>query len=260
MTSIEHLSYSSLSTYQSCARSWRFKYLDQQPAPSTPALAFGSAWHATVEEIIRSTALHHSADIRGIWTENLAIATASVPADRYELGESPESLADDGLRMLYDPEVIRSLSTLRPLMIDGAPVIERKVELRVPGVPVPIVGYIDCVLDDGCPVDFKTSERAWSNDRAFNEIQPLFYLAALLQEDVRPAANYRFTHVVFPKSGKARVQIFQHTHTPAQLFWLFGLIRDCWTGIDSGVFHPNPTSWLCSPKFCNYWTQCRGKR
>ena len=260
MAELSHLSYSSLSVYQSCARSWKFKYQDKAPSPPTPALAFGSAWHNTIESVIRSMALRESADLEHIWHEEFGKAIETVPTEKFDTGDTAESLRREGLALITSPDVIRAVGAIRPLMVDGQPVIEKKIELRVPGVPLPIVGYIDCLDENGVVIDFKTAERAWAPDRAGSEIQPLVYLAALAQEGFKLNPERRAVHIVFPKSGKVRVQQFEHTHTPAELFWLFGMIRECWRGIEAGVFVPNPGSWKCSPKYCDYFGMCRGKR
>lgn len=49
---LDHLSYSSISMYLTCARSWRFKYLEQAPTIASPELVFGSAIHSAVENYL----------------------------------------------------------------------------------------------------------------------------------------------------------------------------------------------------------------
>ena len=254
---LSHLSYSSLSTYQLCARSWRFKYVDKVRTPTTPALAFGTAWHGTVETVIRNNAARQGSDVEAIWRERWGLAAETVQAWDTE---TPMALESDGLRMLGSLEVIDLLSRIRPLVWNDEPAIEVKVELRVPGVPLPVLGFIDCIGEDGIPIDFKTAERVWTADRAHGELQPLFYLAALNQLGYRNNPGYRFRHIVFPKTGRTRVQVLEHTHTPAEMFWLFGAVRDCWAGINGGIYPPNPSAWKCSERWCDFWARCRGKR
>lgn len=259
MTELTHLSYSSISKYISCGRQFRFHYIDRQSEPTSPALAYGSAWHNTIEEVIRSMAVHQSADIAEIWHTHTATEFAKVPEAGWDNGDTPAELTAAGLKCLMHDDVITAIGRIRPMMVEGLPLIEQKIELRVPGVPIPITGFIDCIGTDGIAIDFKTSERAWPADRAEGELQTLFYLGAMIQMGMRPP-DLTFRHIVFPKTGPKRVQIFEHTHTPAELFWLFGLIGEVYRGINAGVFTPNPSSWLCSEKWCSYWFQCRGKR
>ena len=75
-----------------------------------------------------------------------------------------------------------------------------------------MVGYIDVITADGIPGDFKTSARTWTVDKALNETQPLFYLAALNQIGVREV-NLRFRHYVFVKTKTPQFQVIEHSHT-----------------------------------------------
>jgi len=93
-------------------------------------------------------------------------------------------------------------------------------------------------------------------------MQPTFYLAALSQDDYPLVKDgdgaYLFRYYVFVKTKKPKVQIWETTRTVSDLFWLFGLIREVWHGIEAGVFPPNPETWKCSPRYCEYWGICRG--
>jgi hypothetical protein len=96
-------------------------------------------------------------------------------------------------------------------------------------------------------------------------MQPVFYLAALNQAgyDSRFAGfdsnpDLAFRHYVFVKTKTPKVQIWETTRTVSDLFWLFGLISDVWQAIDRGAFPPNPGTWKCSPRYCEYWHLCRG--
>jgi len=255
MSELNHLSYSSVSTYQLCARSWRLRYIDKVPTLPSPSLVFGSAFHATVEH-----ALHHQhqkmpIDLSEAWKEQWGAACQQPVAWD---GDLPEQFEGDGLRMLAHPAAQELIARLSPLTEDGSPAIEKRVELRVPGVAIPVIGFIDLIADDGVPVDLKTANRAWSQDQAERETQPLFYLAALNQAGYK--IDYRFRHVVFVKTQAPQVQTFESQHHPASLFWLYSAIQAVWRGIEHEVFVPNPTSWKCTPRFCDFWKVCRGKR
>ena len=56
MVNIDHLSYSSIGTYQMCPRSWRFHYLDKVPAPASGAMVFGNAVHGAIEDYVKTKA------------------------------------------------------------------------------------------------------------------------------------------------------------------------------------------------------------
>lgn len=248
---IEHLSYSSISMYLDCPEAWRRKYVLNEPTRKTSALAFGSAFHGTVERMIQN---NHT-NWENIWKEEFGKSFTEDVA--LEPDETPEQHYNDGVRILSNNEVQSAITGIKPRHDDAGAMIERKVELRVPGVPVPVIGYIDVILDDNTPADFKTSARSWTQDQANNSLQTLFYLAALNQMgwDI----NWRFRHYVFVKTKTPQVQILEHEHKPGELFFLFEMVRRVWEGISKEYFPLNPTTWRCSPKYCDFYANCRGR-
>ena len=261
MASLDHLSYSSVSSYQLCGRAWRFKYVDKIQVPASPSLVFGSAFHGTLEALIRRRYAEPENvlwPVAEVWPEHW---TKTQQQEIDWQGEVPEELSNLGLRMLSHKTTLDLLDSITP-QVDGAgePVIELRVELRVPGVPIPVIGFIDLITADGVPCDIKTSARAWSQEKAAEEMQPLFYHAALNQMGYTQNPTMTFRHYVFTKTRTPSAAAFETRHTPAQLFWLFGAIREVWRAIDAGVFPPNPGSWLCSERWCSYYKMCRGKR
>jgi hypothetical protein len=89
-------------------------------------------------------------------------------------------------------------------------------------------------------------------------MQPVFYLAALNQQGYALNPERRFKHYVFTKTKKPELQVIETTRTAGEMLWLLDMIRSVWEGIDRGAFPMNPGSWKCSPKYCEYWSICRG--
>lgn len=265
MNEIDHLSYSSIGSYLTCSRAWKYHYIDKLPEPTTPALIFGSAIHDTVEKLISANTVSNEATSNplsmqgaGEMFRELYQARLEKETDIDWQGTTIEDQLRLGERILTTPEVFENLNRLRAkINADDEPMIERRVELSVPGVDVPIIGFIDIVLSDGTPADFKTAARAWTQGQAENSMQSLFYLAALNQagEEI----NWKFKHLVVTKTLSPKFQELEHAHEPRELFFLFDLIRSVWEGISAGVFIPNPDSWKCSPKYCPHFMSCRGK-
>jgi hypothetical protein len=256
---IEYLSYSSINLFLTCSEAWRRKYIAKEPQSSTPALVFGSAFHNTVEQYItnRHEDLPVEDDLYRLWADKWAAAVEREPNCEWG-ADTPEEHSNEGLRLLANPELRQMLNRLTPLRDDSGLFMERKVELRVPGVPVPIIGYIDLVTNDGIPGDFKTSAQQWSQDKAKAELQPLFYLAALNQLG-RTVPGLRFRHYVVTKAKQSKVQMLETQHTWDSIFWLYGLIQQVWRAIENESYIVNPHAWLCGPKYCGAWSKCRGR-
>ena len=250
---IDHLSYSSISTYLLCPRSWRYRYIDKVEAPVSPALVFGSAFHDALETYIknRETPLAHH------WTH--AWSSQLEQRETISWDKEPYTYEDLGTAMFSNADTVSVIDAIQPLRVNDYPVIEERVELKVPGVPVPVIGFVDIIEEDGVPGDFKTSARSWTQKRANDELQPTFYLAALNQLGFELNPDLMFRYYVFVKNAKKpQLQIWETQRTAADMFWMFGTVREVWQGIERHVFPPNPTTWKCSPKWCEYWDGCRG--
>lgn len=270
---IEHLSYSSVSLYLTCARAWRFRYIDKIQTPVSAVLPFGSAFHNAIEEYLKVHALDPKNQTPAIDFFNTSWTAQLEREQQIDWGdETAESLAAMGESMLGAEVDVTGggpnrkarnasvfLNDIVPMMDGGAPVIEKRVTLQVPGVDVPIIGYIDLITQDGVPCDFKTSARAWYAAKAADELQVDFYLAAMLQDgSAPPGLNFRY--YIFTKTKKPKIQIIETSRTVGQLFWMLDMVAEVWRGIQAGVFPPTgPGSWKCTEKYCDAWHLCRGK-
>lgn len=251
---LDHLSYSSITSYLDCAESWRRKYIAKEPTKSNAALVFGSAFHGAIETFLRD------GDRLGEPASYFPAAwEAALAKDTVDWGlDTPESHCNEGIRLLNDPGIANAVKAIEVGRDEEGWKIERKVILFVPGVPIPIIGYIDLIAANGVPVDLKTAKARWPDGKAQDSLQSLFYLAALNQAGVT-THDWRFRHMIFVKTKTPQIQVLEHLHKPAELFFLFKLVRSVWEGIRADIFPLNPTGWKCGPLYCDFWENCRGK-
>ncbi len=239
MIEIEHLSYSSVTTYMKCPQQWRLKYIEKVDQEKSDALVFGSAIHRAISLGIKDElqpSLYWSTSLEQIQAEQ----KFELSAELVNLGET---MLTTGMYTFAD---------LLSQQIQG---IDKKVKLELPGIVLPVVGYVDLITENAV-IDFKTSKRKWSQVQADKSLQPTFYLAALNQIGTvqLPA---KFTYIILTKTKVPQVQIIETERTAQDVFRLFDLIASVWDAIKKEVFPPtDPSNWWCSEKYCGVWTHC----
>lgn len=254
MANLDHLSYSSISTYLLCGHAWKQRYVDHVETPTAPALVTGSAFHDAAEAYISGK----STDLEAAWDEAWARQLERNSNIAWDTPIAAEAARDDGRRLVRAKPVVKLLGELRANFDPETCWTEKRIELRVPGVPVPIIGYIDLCTKDGVPGDFKTASRMWSDAKSSNELQPLFYLAALSQAGIQ-VPSWTFRHYVISKTQHPDAKTFEVQHKPGELFWLFEMVRSAWRGIEHEVYPMNPNTWKCDARYCEYWPTCRAR-
>jgi CRISPR/Cas system-associated exonuclease Cas4 (RecB family) len=262
MVELEHLSYSSVSSYLLCPQAWYRHYVLKEQTPTAPALVFGTAFHEAVEQLIHRTRYRGEAEVdsSGIFAVCWEKVIEGQEIDWQD--QNRRDLANAGMKMISHPDVQQILGTLLPMVDDQGPMIERRIELRVPGVPIPVIGYIDCITEEGIPLDIKTASRMWTQEQAEKELQPAFYLAALNQASFTHNPEQQFIHWVTSKPSKRgngiKSQTFFSKRTNTDLFRLFTTITEVWKGIQAGAFPCNTNTWKCSSRYCQHYEGCQG--
>lgn len=234
---IDHLSFSSVARYLRCGKQWKYRYIDKLQEESGEALLFGKAWH----DVIRFHLLN-GGELNETW--NLLHESRPMSDEMLFLGQ----------KMLTSPDITQAIQGLSSSI--NLESLEMETELHIPGVSVPIVGFIDMIQNDGIPIDIKTSSKKWSQEQADTSLQPTFYLAALeqLQMVKLPA---KFKYIVFTKTKNPAVQVLETTRTHEDVFALYGLIGEVWQAIQKEVFTPtDPGNWWCHHKYCGFWDVC----
>ncbi len=248
-----HLSYSQISMYLDCSRKYQGHYKQGFTNPTGEALVFGTVAHHVMEQFVADKTINMEEMWGVAWeAERDKTAFKGIIWD-----ETPEDTYAIGQRLFKSDEVYDVLMDIMPKKTPEGVMIERYIEWKLEDMPL-IIGYIDCVASDGVPIDFKTAGRMWPADKAAKELQPLFYLAALEQLGEHDH-DFKFRHVVVTKTKTPKIVVFESQRSPQEIEFMELLARRVWQGISSGYFLPNPTSFMCSPKYCGTWMECVGK-
>jgi hypothetical protein len=216
------------------------------------ALIFGSAVHSVLEQRIRDK----SRDMAELWPIAWKEAEKNSAWKQTIWEETPEVCFETGVR-IFETDLQSTVDQITPAVINDSPAIEYKFEWKLDGVPG-VIGFIDCLADDGIPWDFKTAGKMWYADKASKELQPLVYLSALNQLGMTNH-NMTFRHLVITKTKNPQFEIFETKRDPAELEFMEEIVRGVWQDIAEARFRANPLSMYCNAE-CPIYSECAGKR
>lgn len=160
---VKHLSASSLNCWRAAPALWAVRYLLSVKDESGPEAMRGTAVEAGLEAILRGWTYERALEVTYANFEANAQGDASDKfiAERAGLG--------DYLKVAAEAVAGKNAELLA---------YQLKVEHWLDGVPVPLVGYIDFVFDDGSLFDLKTTKRIPSIPTPSHARQVSIYMAA----------------------------------------------------------------------------------
>jgi hypothetical protein len=154
----EHLSVTQLNAFLRCERAYQHQYILGEKPPASSDQVLGSAVHGAiawaalqVEPVVPDEA---GAYFREYEWPNQVEDSGGVQEITWDNSSEVEAFPSLGARMVevYAEQVIPRLEVAE---------VEKRFELSLPGVPIPIVGFLDIVQQGTRPaIDIKTSKRA----------------------------------------------------------------------------------------------------
>lgn len=162
----DHLSPSSLKMYMRCREQWRRRYLLGQKERPGAALVWGTAHNFALVETNFAQKITTGEDLP---VADVELAFAEGFDQRVERdGGEGEIAWDQKPGVMKDKGVALAAAYHTQVSASVQPVtVEESFSLELPGVPVPVIGYMD-VTEPGRTIDLKTgSKREMKPDNAF---------------------------------------------------------------------------------------------
>lgn len=235
---IEHLSYSRISRYEQCPRSYHLKYLEKiDPAPNV-SLAFGKVIHSVLEKAAISAAQTPKA----AFDIDLAISTYKNLFSRY--GLSGSQLFNEGL------EIIRKTIDAENAASPNILAIEKEFSFRAGKFDV--IGFIDRVdkIDESTIniIDYKTNRALFSRPEVDNSLQMSIY--QLAAAELWPwATNVELTFHMLRHGIKIKTNRSKHVLDIERAY-----IEAVGNSIEISEEFPAVLNQNCL--FCDYRTKC----
>lgn len=252
---LDHLSFSAISTFQTCSLRFAFKYLLGLPEETVGAsLVFGAAIHSALQ-------FHH---------EQLLIGNAAPDLDSL-LGVYQDAWQrNEGQTVLFGKgEDVNSLGRLADAVLRAflasdlsrpeGQVIGIEEELRgqlLPGCP-DLLARVDLIFETRDAVvirDYKTSRRSWNEDQA-RDAGPQLLLYSELAHDLAGGKQVRLEFAVLTKDRFPQVSLHPIVVDPVQIARTRKIVERVWNAIEARNFYPSPSPLNCSS--CAYRQPCR---
>ena len=285
----EYLSFSKLNTYHDCGEKYRLSYIEKVPREAAGALIGGIAVHETIqlaeredwwlaEDALESLATPMAVQFRKTFDEQAVRAAGTVRGRLIE--DDPDTEMDlinlDAIKwggrgqsedypwwMVNGPLMLqRYAATRRAMVAEGWGVVEGGVEMKViadlPGVPIPLIGYLDKFLmhEGGEPliVDYKTGKVG--NAEPFQFATYAAMIKATRGIDVTRGS------AIFLRSASAESRV-----QPIEFELLIPRMAERYANLAkmlaAGVYDPNPRAYCsgCGVRdYCWYWKGTQGEQ
>lgn len=285
------MSHTQVEMYLRCPRQYWFRYVKGESRPPGVAMVLGSGTHKAVE-----TTHHHIVDhgvpapdemLMDAFSDRFEEQAADVEATEWTGNQDKGKVKDQGVKLVkiynqkFAPKVQPQVKLVPLKAADGGVVntevrgIEKKFEVTIAGVPM--LGYIDLIDTNDATLtysdtelkmltkrghqvpeemrtvvtDFKTRGRSISKDEIDSSLQLTLY------SYVEKVTLVRYDQLLKTKTPK--VARAHSTRGQRDYLWLKEILHSVAQAITAGIFPPcDPTSWICSDRWCGFWYQCRG--
>lgn len=275
-----YLSYSQIEMYLRCAKQYEFRYIHDEKRPPGVSLAMGKSAHHALE-----TTHNHIVDhdipasdelLSSAFSDGWDAAAKEVPEESWkDEGIDQGLMKDVGLRLVRQYNA-RMAPTVKPLVKNGVRGIEKKFEVKVNDIP--ILGYID-LIDTNHAGTFTPEEQSLMTAKGVNVPSALCTAIA----DFKVKAKSMTAGEV---NGSLQMTIYSYaegiplvrydqllkTKTPSlkriasmrtqqDHLWMKEVVTGVAHAINAGAFPAcDPTAWVCGPKWCGWFSVCRGKK
>lgn len=258
-----YLSVSQVTQYLKCGEAYRRRYVLDQPAKFTGAAAQGRSIHKAAELLHVSMIASKPLEVEDV---------VQIYADAHSVEMKDAVLTDeDGTEGAMKDAGVRMVRKYHSLAVFGGtdandkPVepikpiaAEKQFKVHLPVInsdPIPFVGVID-LEEEHSISDLKTKSKAASQLDADNSLQLSLYAHVLGKPQVRLDQLVKPTKTLPPRYIRT-----VSYRTKNEALHAIDVVADVAADIAAGRFRrTNPENWWCTEKWCNYWSDCRGKK
>jgi len=252
-----HLSVSAISDYMDCGLLFKFSRVDRlAPEFKSDALLYGTAVHAVLAEFYEGLKTTGQKMTAKQLQEVFEIHWQRLALDREYIKYKPDKDYDT---LLLEGKELLSIFHQKIPEDEGEIIgIEQAFQFWLDGLPIPIIGAYDLVLEDAAKiitiVDHKTTAKAYVNAEVDRNFQmTIYHMGARANGYEDREVLLRLDCLVKTKTPK--FEQYYSTRSSVEEMKAARKILAVWDGITKGVFIPNDLSWKCAG--CGYKKACQ---
>lgn len=246
---LDHVSYSQIGMWNRCPKSWYYRYVEGLKVAPAGAMIEGSCYHKALETnfkqkitTMEDLPVDHCADaFSDAWEERLR------EEERIEWEDKdPGELKDEGI-WLVRTYIKEAAPDIQPAEVEQVYV------KKISGVKT--VGVIDLVDTTKHIIDHKTAAKKYTQSDVDKDDQITTYAF------MKSSGALAQVHVAVKptKTLPPRIQILKTYRTLEDIKWWLEMVEGIIAQMQSGIAPPRSNGWWCSPRFCGYFSRCRGE-
>lgn len=251
MSKLPEYHQSAINMFLKCPKQYEFRYVKGVVSPPRAALTLGGS-----VDVAFTTNFEQKISTKVDLPVDDVVDAFSTEFERRkpetEWGEDkPDKQKDMGVQMVkvFQRDAAKNINPVE---------VQKPFRVEFADAGYAIGGTMDTVTEGHVIRDQKTSKTYYALDAVEREIQPAVYSFAYQAEK---AVKPRFAFDVITKHKEPRYQEVTGQVGEVQIEQLFETINIMHSQIQRGEFqYAPPGSWWCSPDWCAYWSQCKGKK
>lgn len=244
----DYISYNQIRLYQICPLKYYLTYVEERSLPINDKVFVGMVFHSAVEYFFKKkieSTEPESREVLEIFHEKFT----ALQKDTEVLWQTPEGkVKDRGLS--FTKYFLKEIAVLlHPLMV------ERELEVDIPGLELRLKGIIDLVEQDLSITDFKTATSKWSKSRVKNSLLQMVIYKFLFEQTFGQVCSRLKFQVLYSRNAVGiRHQEIQIKPGDVDEQEMLKIVRHVAGNIHAGVFYKN-VSYMCG--FCEFRDICK---
>lgn len=246
------VSFSQIDMYLRCPKQYEFAYIKGLRMPPGVALLEGSAHHKAFE-INNTNKIKKGKDLKANQLTEIFMEDFNErikKEDKVIWGDEKENAIFARGKSWHQDYVRNIAPSIEPKAVEK----KFESEIKLDGMEFTLSGIIDMETRTKV-IDYKTTSDYGFREKR-KEVDSSLQLSYYAHATNLPNVGY----ICLIKKANPEIGMLMSKRSSAQVKWALTIASQVVQAIQSKTFHPcSPSAWQCNPKWCGFFSRCRGK-